>query len=633
MTTTSRKETSITSLIDIHDDLKKGDYKWCAIVLGFDGKLYGIPFKATHVVQFHPTDTPMKQIGPHFSDDGIKWSDGVMADSGVIYCIPFVSDKVLKIETNVGENNGNVTIIDAKLPEEGANAKWASGATSKIDGCIYCMPFNANRILKIDPKDDSFQSVGEDLGNKQYKFSGAIADENGIIYGIPYWSKQIIKIDPNPNNPDSTTVTNVGEAAKQNFECGGGVLAMDGNIYSSNEKGDILVIDVAKGSHSWILNTFQSTHAGQGWGNPLVGMDGCIYWLPRHANRLMRLNINTLVPELIGNDLGDASFKWNGGALASDGKIYCIPYSADKILEIDSRPIKMLYDYKVGGTSDSPHGEPDRLGFHVYAEALSRVIRAVEAPNTSLCVGLFAPWGAGKTFFYNLIKDDLVKSAEAMRGRDLGTKNKNPTVLRVSWIRACNGWYYFALGLTKALGLTCHPKSPDRNSIATAVLLSFPIGISIWMIIFLLCLLVLMPISIPYNCFGRNAGGLISYLLLRRRSYYNEEDDDQIMSTYEEWKHVCNIFTGKTDLQSDLSEGKSLRDISSLGKLQTALLLCVQLSYQGLSALVSSLTCPIHHIFRGTYKLEEEMTKYIFVSFNVSQEEWRNYTSMQCARL
>ena len=155
---TSRKERSITSLIDIEDeDLNRGDWKWCDTIPGVDDSFYGIPCYANYVHWFNPTGNLTKTIGPDLGNSSYKWSQGVMADSGVIYCIPYNYDKVMKIDTNVRENNnnGNVTIIDAKLPEEG-NAKWMSGATSKIGGCIYCMPHNAKKILKINPKDDSF---------------------------------------------------------------------------------------------------------------------------------------------------------------------------------------------------------------------------------------------------------------------------------------------------------------------------------------------------------------------------------------------------------------------------------------------------------------------------------------------
>ena len=42
----------------------------------------------------------------------------------------------------------------------------------------------------------------------------------------------------------------------------------------------------------------------------------------------------------MGNDLGEGRFKWQGGALATDGVIYCIPYYTTQILTID--PFKEL---------------------------------------------------------------------------------------------------------------------------------------------------------------------------------------------------------------------------------------------------------------------------------------------------
>ena len=88
------------------------------------------------------------------------------------------------------------------------------------------------------------------------------------------------------------------------------------------------------------------------------------------------------------------------------------------------------------------------------------------------------------------------------------------------------------------------------------------------------------------------------------------------MATYEEWKHVCSLLIGNTD---PLSEKRSFRHKRCLSKVQAVLLLCVQMAYKGLAALVSPLTCL--HIFHEPYDRNEAMTKYIFVQFNVSPEE------------
>jgi hypothetical protein len=42
----------------------------------------------------------------------------------------------------------------------------------------------------------------------------------------------------------------------------------------------------------------------------------------------------------VGGDLGEGGCKWQGGALATDGVIYCIPYCSAQILTID--PFKEL---------------------------------------------------------------------------------------------------------------------------------------------------------------------------------------------------------------------------------------------------------------------------------------------------
>ncbi len=61
-----------------------------------------------------------------------------------------------------------------------------------------------------------------------------------------------------------------------------------------------------------------------------------IYWPPRNAYRVLKIDRETQqLPSLVEDDISQQEDKWNGGALATDGAIYCIPLSAKQILAID----------------------------------------------------------------------------------------------------------------------------------------------------------------------------------------------------------------------------------------------------------------------------------------------------------
>jgi hypothetical protein len=58
----------------------------------------------------------------------------------------------------------------------------------------------------------------------------------------------------------------------------------------------------------------------------------------------------------VGDDLGTGSYKWQGGALATDGTIYCIPYCSSRVLAID--PFKEL----AMTMQNNMHNYPEELG-------------------------------------------------------------------------------------------------------------------------------------------------------------------------------------------------------------------------------------------------------------------------------
>jgi hypothetical protein len=155
-------------------------------------------------------------------------------------------------------------------------------------------------------------------------------DDRG--YGIPYAAIRIVKY--NPADPDTTCT--LGEESEEEFDCGNGVLAGDGDIYSVNRFGQVLQIDATHNNYTWIGE--DPLYSGDnGWDDPIVGVDKCIYWPPSCANRVFKFDPETqqLPASLVGGDLGEGDFKWHGGALATDGVIYCIPYCSTQVLAID----------------------------------------------------------------------------------------------------------------------------------------------------------------------------------------------------------------------------------------------------------------------------------------------------------
>jgi hypothetical protein len=292
---------------------------------GWWGRIfYGIPHHARRVVKFNPLDESLTEIGPDLGEGRYKWNCGVRDKHGRIYCAPYNANHILKINTN----DGTVETLDnVELPETGIGL-WTPGARA-TDNHIYYMPYHAHRIMRLNPDNDSLSSVGDDLGDG-WKYNGTVVGNDDCVYGIPHYARRIVKFDP--TNPD--TIYFVGGEAGRLFRCGNGVLWGDGNIYAVNHSGQVLKVDTTLNNYTWIGEIIYSR--GRGWDDPIVGVDKCIYWPPRIANRVLKFDPETQqLPSLVGDDMGAAGNKWHGGALTADGTIYCVPSCSSRVLVID----------------------------------------------------------------------------------------------------------------------------------------------------------------------------------------------------------------------------------------------------------------------------------------------------------
>lgn len=71
---------------------------WRAATLGIDGYVYWPPCNANYTLKFDTVKKKTSMVGSDFGNGGMKWSDGVLAPDGAIYCIPTSAARVLEID-------------------------------------------------------------------------------------------------------------------------------------------------------------------------------------------------------------------------------------------------------------------------------------------------------------------------------------------------------------------------------------------------------------------------------------------------------------------------------------------------------------------------------------------------------
>lgn len=136
----------------------------------------------------------------------------------------------------------------------------------------------------------------------QQKFAGGVLAPNGNIYCIPHSANYVAIINPYSKTVDTTSITNVQGGRTNLTKWYGGVLAPNGKIYCvPYNASNILIINTLNNSVSYITGITQANYP----------------------------SLNTYVSN------GDQE-KWIGGAIASNGKIYCAPYFARCSLIIDT---------------------------------------------------------------------------------------------------------------------------------------------------------------------------------------------------------------------------------------------------------------------------------------------------------
>jgi len=277
-------------------------------------------------------------VGPKF-EGRCKWYGGVIGNTdGAIYCIPQNAQGVLRIDASGVNYKGDVTHDHNGLPPSSQEArvlvtchgnyplgghKW-HGAAASADGTIVSVPNNADNVLCIKPAAQAMYpspdtkaettpepeiyilegqspgdvATGRHRDDGKYKYLGAMAGTDGHVYCFPSGSERVLQVN---------TVKRIARSVGPNLRDAG------------------------------MEPLFQNK-----WQNGLTNVEEeCVYAIPLGAETVLRIKtgspdddsepiVTTWKLPLPNKTLE----KWEGGVVAKNGIIYCMPNNHKAVLQI-----------------------------------------------------------------------------------------------------------------------------------------------------------------------------------------------------------------------------------------------------------------------------------------------------------
>jgi hypothetical protein len=312
-------------------DAETGPGFWDSGALAIDGCIYFMPLNATHILKLNPENDSVASVGDDLGDVNGKYIGTVLSKDNCLYGIPDNSNRIVRFNPV----DQSISFVGDESHDDIFNCV-GNGALGR-DGCIYALTHNGRRVLKIDVANSTYDSIvlRRDLQSELFGLVSAILGNDGCIY----WPPGRVN-NPQKFLPETKQSYLVGDEARGCFNCiGNGALGRDGCIYVLTHSGRrVLKIDVINNNYDSIV--LEAVWQSQIFGlvSAILGNDGCIYWPPCEFNRALKFDPETNIGSLIGDDVGGETSitKWRSELAGPNGAIYCISYSATRVLVIDS---------------------------------------------------------------------------------------------------------------------------------------------------------------------------------------------------------------------------------------------------------------------------------------------------------
>ncbi|MCE9597124.1 MAG: hypothetical protein K8S54_04075 [Spirochaetia bacterium] len=300
-----------------------GAGKWEGGAMAPNGKLYGARFGAIQFVEIDPGSLNVSLVGP----TGSTGSGLVLLPTGRLLEIPHSNTAINPVILD--PNTGTTSTLS------GTNSSvMCAGGVLAPNGKVYCtgQASGASGALEIDPVAGTATVFGAAQLGTNYG-GGAVLAFNGKIYATPFsGGVQMAEIDP-----ETRTITQFGPTLTANGYFGG-VLAPSGKIYVTGfNSTSILEVDPSTRS----VNTYGNTGGGGNYLSAVLAPNGHVYLMPRNAGSVIDFDPATRTQTTFGSGWGTGVSAFDGGVLATNGKIYSFPLVGNgnnqQPLEIDPR--------------------------------------------------------------------------------------------------------------------------------------------------------------------------------------------------------------------------------------------------------------------------------------------------------
>lgn len=268
-----------------------GTFKYGGAVFA-NGSVYFIPASSTVVAKVNiSTDavTWFDSSGVKGTESGNlgattqKWYGGYIGSDGRIYCMPYNATAVMIIDpTTDGIQFLDTTgIVAGPGGNLGAGGKWDGACV--YGQYIYGSPSDATDMLKINTAVPSCTRIGS-FAVGTSKWAMASLAPNGYLYFFPYFDQRIMKLNPSDDSVSYLSST-IG-STDTNIKVVGSMIMPNGKI--------LLVISTTSITNHYILDpstdtltTFERLSLGNTNGIRLAS-DGSIYSFPNSASTVLQ---------------------------------------------------------------------------------------------------------------------------------------------------------------------------------------------------------------------------------------------------------------------------------------------------------------------------------------------------------